>query len=300
MKIPVFLLSLALSVLCFGCSREPDDTGKEDPPVVKPEPDPPVGPDPDFHIYLCFGQSNMEGNAKIEEQDRQRVDARFQMLSAVDNPAMERERGKWYTAYPPLARGNTGLTPADYFGRSLVQNLPENIRVGVVMVAVAGCKIELFEKDGYANYVATEAPEWMKGMIEAYGGNPYGRLVELAKSAQQVGVIKGILLHQGESNTGDAAWPAKVKDVYDHLLADLGLEAGSVPLLAGEVVHADQGGVCASMNEIIRTLPQTIPNSYVIPSSGCAVARDNLHFSAAGYRQLGRRYAAQMLSILGY
>ena len=27
--------------------------------------------DPDFHIYLCFGQSNMEGNAKIEAQDRQ-------------------------------------------------------------------------------------------------------------------------------------------------------------------------------------------------------------------------------------
>jgi para-nitrobenzyl esterase len=25
--------------------------------------------DPDFHIYLCFGQSNMEGAARIEPQD---------------------------------------------------------------------------------------------------------------------------------------------------------------------------------------------------------------------------------------
>ena len=25
--------------------------------------------DPNFHIYLVFGQSNMEGNAKIEPQD---------------------------------------------------------------------------------------------------------------------------------------------------------------------------------------------------------------------------------------
>ena len=256
--------------------------------------------DPNFHIYLCLGQSNMEGNARIEAQDREGVDPRFQMLSAVDNPAMERQQGQWYTAYPPLARGNTGLTPADYFGRSLVQNLPENVRVGVVMVAIGGCKIELFDKNTAENYIKTEAPGWMKGMIDAYGGNPYERLVELAKTAQKAGVIKGILLHQGESNTGNPAWPAMVKSVYDNLLADLGLEAGSVPLLAGEVVHADQGGVCASMNEIIRTLPQTIPNSYVIPSSGCAVARDNLHFSAAGYRQLGRRYAAQMLSILGY
>ncbi len=256
--------------------------------------------DPNFHIYLCLGQSNMEGNARIEAQDREGVDPRFQMLSAVDNPAMERTQGNWYTAYPPLARGNTGLTPADYFGRSLVQNLPENVRVGVVMVAIGGCKIELFDKNTAENYIKTEAPGWMKGMIDAYGGNPYERLVELAKTAQKAGVIKGILLHQGESNTGNPAWPAMVKSVYDNLLADLGLEADSVPLLAGEVVHGDQGGVCASMNEIIRTLPQTIPNAYVIPSSGCAVARDNLHFSAAGYRQLGRRYAAQMLSILGY
>ncbi len=256
--------------------------------------------DPDFHIYLCFGQSNMEGNARIEAQDRDDVDPRFQVLSAVDYSDPERRQGNWYTAYPPLARENTGLTPADYFGRTLVQNLPENVRVGVVMVAIGGCKIELFDKNTAENYIKTEAPGWMKGMIDAYGGNPYGRLVELAKSAQQAGVIKGILLHQGESNTGDPTWPAKVKGVYDNLLADLGLEADSVPLLAGEVVHADQGGVCASMNEIIRTLPQTIPNAYVIPSSGCAVARDNLHFSAAGYRQLGRRYAAQMLSLLGY
>ncbi len=256
--------------------------------------------DPNFHIYLCFGQSNMEGNARIEEQDRTGVDPRFQMLSAVDNPAMERTQGNWYTAYPPLARELTGLTPADYFGRSLVQNLPEDVRVGVVLVAIGGCKIELFDKNTAENYIKTEAPGWMKGAIDAYGGNPYERLVELAKTAQKAGVIKGILLHQGESNTNDATWPAKVKSVYDNLLADLGLEADSVPLLAGEVVHGDQGGVCASMNEIIRTLPQTIPNAYVIPSSGCAVARDNLHFSAAGYRQLGRCYAAQMLSILGY
>ncbi len=255
--------------------------------------------DPDLHIYLCLGQSNMEGNARIEDQDRTWTDSRFQLLSAVDCPDLNRQQGHWYTATPPLARCGTGLTPADYFGRTMVQNLPENVRVAVVMVAIGGCKIELFDKENYKSYMET-APGWMKGMVDSYDGNPYGRLVELAKTAQKDGVIKGILLHQGESNTGDAGWPAKVKGVYDNLLADLGLEADSIPLLAGEVVHGDQGGVCASMNAIIRTLPQTIPNAYVIPSSGCAVARDNLHFSAAGYRQLGRRYAAQMLSILGY
>jgi len=42
-----------------------------------------------------------------------------------------------------------------------------------------------------------------------------------------------------------------------------------------------------------------LPNSYVISSAGCADGPDNLHFSAAGYRELGKRYAEKMLSFLG-
>lgn len=125
-------------------------------------------------------------------------------------------------------------------------------------------------------------------------------VVEMAKLALKDGIIKGILLHQGESNTNDTLWTKKVKVVYDNLMKDLNLNPKKVPLLAGEVVNADQGGVCASMNSIIATLPQTIPNSYVIPSNGCTDSRDNLHFNAEGYRKLGKRYAARMLSIMGY
>lgn len=251
---------------------------------------------PKFHIYLCLGQSNMEGSAKIEPQDTI-VDKRFKVLEALDCDNLNRKKGQWYTAVPPLSRCKTGLTPADYFGREMIANLPDDVTVGVINVAVGGCKIELFDKDNYETYKTT-APDWMKGMISQYDGNPYGRLVELAKIAQKDGVIKGILLHQGESNTGDTLWTKKVKVVYDNLLKDLNLKAESTPLLAGEVVHADQGGICASMNKIIATLPQTIPNSYVISSSGCPDGEDNLHFTAEGYRMLGKRYAAKMLEIM--
>jgi len=254
--------------------------------------------DPDFYIFICFGQSNMEGNARIQPQDTT-VDNRFQVMEAVDCPNLGRVKGHWYTAVPPLCRCYTGLTPADYFGRTLIANLPKNKRVGVINVSIGGCKIELFDKDNYQAYVSI-APKWMLGMIKEYDGNPYAHLVEMVKLAQKDGVIKGILLHQGESNTGDTLWPAKVKLVYDNLIKDLHLKARSVPLLAGEVVNADQGGACASMNVIIATLPKTIPNSYVISSAGCTDIPDNLHFTAEGYRILGKRYAAKMLSILGY
>ncbi len=254
--------------------------------------------DPNFYIFLCFGQSNMEGQGTIQRQDLT-VDSRFQVMEAVDCPNLGRTMGNWYTATPPLCRCYTYLCPADYFGRKMVANLPSDIKVGVINVSVAGCKIELFDEATYQDYAAT-APSWMTSIIAEYGGNPYARLVEIAKLAQNDGVIKGILLHQGESNTNDYEWPAKVKGVYDSLLNDLGLNADSIPLLAGEVVNADQGGVSASMNSIIATLPQTIPNSYVISSSGCTAAEDKLHFNSAGYREIGKRYAAKMLSLLGY
>jgi hypothetical protein len=254
--------------------------------------------DPNFYIYLSFGQSNMEGNAKIEPQDTVSVDNRFQILEALNCPELKREKGKWYTAVPPLCRCKTGLTLTDYFGRTMVAHLPKNVKVGIINVAVGGCKIELFDKDKYEAYMTT-APDWMKGMVKEYDGNPYARLVEMAKIAQKDGMIKGILLHQGESNTGDTLWTKKVKIVYDNLMKDLNLNPKNVPLLAGETVNADQGGICASMNTIIATLPETVPNSYVVSSSGCTVAKDNLHFDAAGYRELGKRYAEKMLSLNG-
>lgn len=86
-------------------------------------------PDPNFQIYLCFGQSNMEGNAAIEDIDRTGVNPRFQAMYAVDDEKAGWKKGQWHTAVPPQARPSTGLTPVDYFGRKMVDNLPDSIKV---------------------------------------------------------------------------------------------------------------------------------------------------------------------------
>jgi hypothetical protein len=254
--------------------------------------------DKDFYVFLCLGQSNMEGFPGIPEEEKTFADARFQVLAAVDFPQLGREKGRWYPAVPPLCRPNSGLSPADYFGRTLIARLPGHIRVGVVNVSVAGAKIEVFDPAALESYAAT-APSWMKGIIAAYSGNPYRHLVEMGQLARKAGVIKGILLHQGESNTNDPAWPAKVKAIYESLLRDLDLRAEDVPLLAGELVPADQQGACASMNAIIARLPEVIPTAHVVSSTGCVCRPDHLHFLPEGYRELGRRYAETMLPLLG-
>ena len=192
--------------------------------------------DPDFHIYLCFGQSNMEGAARPEPRDFEGIGDRFRMMAAVDFPDMGRKQGEWYPAVPPLCRPGNGLTPADYFGRTLVENLPERVKVGIIHVAIGGCHIETFLPDSIGNYVARRAPDWMKGILAAYDNDPYGRLISLAKKAQKDGVIKGILVHQGESNTGQKDWPQQLDRVYGNILRDLGLRRVSGSL-AGLCKH---------------------------------------------------------------
>ena len=181
----------------------------------------------------------------------------------------------------------------------MVANLDEGHRVGVVVVAIGGIKIDLYDPDGWQSYVKSMTESWQINSVNAYGGNPLARLIECAKEAQKSGVIKGILLHQGESDAYNDAWIQKVKKVYENLLTELNLKAEDVPLIAGEVGGADQNGICAGANNTIDRLPKTIPTAHVVSSVGCTLQSDNLHFDSQGYRKLGRRYAKTMLATMG-
>ena len=253
-------------------------------------------PDPNFHIYLAFGQSNMEGQGNIESQDKT-VDKRFQVLWTTNETNCGKKLGEWSDAVPPLASCSGKLGPADYFGRTMVEKTDSKIRVGVVDVAVAGCSIQLFDSPISQSYMNQQAG-WFKQRVEAYGGKPYERLIEMAKKAQEDGVIKGIIFHQGETDAGDGQWPSKVKAVYDRILKDLGLE-GDIPFLAGEVLR---GGMSQGANNNIAKLPQQSKNFYVISSEGLTQPLNdgqNVHFTSQEYRDFGKRYAEKMIEVLG-
>ncbi len=259
-----------------------------------------AAPDPNFHIYLAFGQSNMEGQGNIEQQDKS-VDERFQVLWAADNGSCSgKTKGKWSTAVPPLAHcQGAKLGPTDYFGRTMVEKTDPQIKVGVIVVAVAGCSIKLFDKDNYKSYVSSQQSQsWMIQRINEYGGNPYGRLIEMAKRAQESGVIKGIIFHQGETDAGDGNWPSAVKKVYNNIIKDLGLDS-DIPFLAGEVLRT---GVSSGANNNIAKLPQQSKNFYVVSSEGFNQALgdgQNVHFTPQEYRDFGKRYAEKMIEVLG-
>lgn len=207
--------------------------------------------DPNFYIYLAIGQSNMVGQGPIEHQDSI-VDDRFLNMTASDCDI--HETGKWRKAIPPLARQYTNIGPTDYFGRTMVQHLPKDVRVGTIIVAVDGCSIRLFHPDSCAKWTAGNLPDWQRNEVNCYGGEPLKRLITLAKQAQNDGVIKGILLHQGETDAYNDTWLRMVKELYDNLLNELNLKADECPLIAGETVDSTYNGVCAHALPTIRTI----------------------------------------------
>ena len=252
-----------------------------------------AAPDPNFHIYLAFGQSNMEGQGTIESQDKT-VDPRFQMLSTIDN-FNGRKLGTWNDAIPPLANKHGGLGPTDYFGRTLVKELDPQIKVGVVVVAIAGCSIVAFDSPLDQSYMSTQAG-WFKDIVKDYGNDPYQRLVEMAKKAKEDGVIKGIIFHQGETDEGDSDWPNKVKKVYDRLVKDIGLDE-NIPFFAGEVPYQ---GSSKGTNNNIRKLPSKSKNFYLVSAEGLNdLDMMRIHFSSQGYRDFGKRYAEKVMEVLG-
>lgn len=243
-----------------------------------------AAPDPNFHIYLMFGQSNMEGAGVIEAQDRITND-RVKVISDLTCNNLNRVYGNWYVASPPLNRCWSGIGPGDYFGKTMADAMPTAITIGLVPASVSGTPIELYQKSAPLGRNGADIPPQFAG--------GYAWLLDLAKKAQEAGVIKGIIFHQGETNTADPQWKFKVQEIVSDLRKDLGI--GEVPFLAGELLYADYGSCCHWHNPEINKLPDLIPNAYVVSASGLAGA-DTAHFTTASYREFGKRYATLMLT----
>lgn len=274
-------------------------------------------PDPDFHIYLLFGQSNMAGpcnnqNATAQARDPQDSDcdttSRIKVLAWGDCNAnsypcgsltLNRTYDQWYTAFPPFHNCHEGIGPADYFGKTLLDSIREDITIGFVPCALSGQNINVYVKGMYANIDEHTRPTNNGTKISS---GAYEWMVKRAKIAQQSGIIKGILLHQGEANSGEgSAWVNKVKNILADLKNDLGL--GDIPFIAGELIQdpspsADQNA--KRLNPFVNQLPNEIPNCGVASSDGFKVRIGDswgLHFACDGIREFGRRYASEFLKL---
>ncbi len=228
----------------------------------------------------------MEGMPSPESQDRVTND-RVQVLAYDNCSNLGRTYNQWYTAAPPLHGCWAGLGPGDNFGKRMAEAYPE-ATIGLVPCGISGVDIDFFRK----GVVSQRRDEFVIPPDDHWSG-AYEWVIERALLAQQVGVIRGILFHQGEADNTDPAWPGKVAEMVSDLRADLGL-SDSAPFLAGELLYT---GCCSAHNTRISELPGLIPSAYVISAEGLG-GMDEAHFDLAGQRELGNRYAATMLTAL--
>ena len=281
----------------------------------------------EFHVYLAFGQSNMQGPGQIRPQDREGVSDRFKIMSVVAGryASEYRTKGEWYRAVPPLIipdNGlvnylglNIGLTPIDYFGRTLVNNIPKDITVGVIAVANGDMALAAFHKTKGDDYYRGKntiggrpSQTEMQGMSRYKSAgykNMYDAVIQNAKLAQRAGgIIKGIIVHQGESGPGlnNIDWDELFQEIYDDMLADLKLASNSVPVLLGQTWNGGSGntGGALSSNDRIQSL---VPSAWIISSVGCTGRTgqgqpDNIHFGSEGLQLLGTRYGEKMLELI--
>jgi len=336
MKKIIIFLSILLVLLPFlSCTSEKMGGNNEN----KPEEDELSGtsqsvPEEQFHIYLCFGQSNMVGylgppigsggsstnTGWVTANGYDTPPDNFKVMAAANdtrNP-YNRKKGEWYLAVPPLNRAGNGLSPSDFFGRTIANAVKEKgITVGVIVVAVDGCTIDLFykNKEAFKTYIRTQQ-DWMRRQAAAYVdpgvGNeipkadfdtedyPYKRLVDMAKIAQKTGIIKGIIMLH-EDGARNKAGNEAVREIYNDLCEDLGLLQGEIPLLAGQSV-GNRNGYISSIPNAFANLPNT---AFVISSDGCAGwnpdstdSNERIHFSLAGYEKMGKRYGKKMLELV--
>jgi hypothetical protein len=264
--------------------------------------------DPNFHLYLLFGQSNMAGGCKVgvnatdcdtSSAGAQRVKVLAwgdcnTMSTACTSYKLVRTYDKWYTAFPPYHNCSEAIGPADYFGKTLIDSIQEIIKIGFIPCALSGQAIAVFEKG--SNAAISDYTQPVNGATKITTDG-YGWMVRRCKIAQQTGVIKGILFHQGESNSGEGdAWVTKVVTIIKNLKTELGL-SDSIPFIAGEMRY---DGCCAGLNPYVNKLPTKITNCKVASASGLQKREtegDNYHFSTPSMREFGVRYAKAFLSV---
>ena len=239
-----------------------------------------AAPDPNFHIYIAYGQSNMGGTADAQSADKVE-NPRFKIFASQKCSGKGRNTiGEVYPALPSLFNCGNTISIADWFGRTMADSMPD-VTIGIIPVAVGGASIKLFDQDQYASYLST-AESWLQNYAKEYAsdGNVTKTIIDIAKKAQQVGVIKGFIFHQGETR--------------DDILKALDMSSDTVPFVAGELLRS---GCCYS--DRVSKLPNTMDNTYYASSEGLdGNGVDRYHFGHDAYVTFGKRYAEQMLKAI--
>lgn len=231
-----------------------------------------------LHLFLLVGQSNMAGRGKVEDQD----------TTPHPRVLMLNKKTKWVPAVAPLhfdKPGIVGVGLGRTFGIEIANANPE-ITVGLIPCGVGGSPISTWEPGKF--YPATKS-------------HPYDDALRRARVAIKNGTLKGILWHQGESDSKPDAAPLYAKKLHE-LIARFReeLNAPDAPFIAGQMGQFKESpwsDAKKQVDAVHQQLPEKVPHSAFVSSDGLSHKGDKVHFDSKSYRELGKRYAKAYQSL---
>lgn len=229
--------------------------------------------DKNYHLYLLIGQSNMAGRGVVEQQDKDPHSRVFALDKA----------GMWAPAADPIHfdKPVAGVGPGLTFGRTMADRDP-SVRIGLIPCAAGGSPISSWRHDGY----------W-----EQTKSKPYDDAIERTRLAMKGGVLRGMLWHQGESDSNESdaqLYEDRLVTLIKTLRADL--DVPDVPFISATLgdFFVENHPEARIVNAALKQIPRRMKYTACVESGGLKHKGDNVHFSTKSARELGRRYAEAM------
>jgi hypothetical protein len=219
-----------------------------------------------INSFLLIGQSNMAGRGRLVE------------VKPIQNSDVFMFRdNKWVTAKEPihtdkpdLAGIGLGMSFADELNRKY------NKQIGLIPCAFGGTSLE----------------QWRKG------GELYLNAVESTREALKKSSLKGILWHQGESDSDRIDTAESYKDRFlpfiNSLMEDIGVS--DMPIILGELgeflAEFSECSYYKKVNEQLEDIARENKCFDLISARDLTDNGDLLHFNSASLRAFGNRYAS--------
>ena len=222
----------------------------------------------DLQLFLLIGQSNMAGRGTVEAQDREPIPRVWMLTKSL----------AWVPAIDPVHFDKTvaGVGIGRSFAKVLAAGNP-NAAIGLIPAAMGGSSLD----------------EWKPG------SELYKDAVRRTTAALKNGKLRGILWHQGESDTHDdgqaSTYRARFVPFIRQLRADL--NAPEVPVLVGQLSETFDNPHRKTVDEQLALIPLLVPHAAFVPSAGLSHQAGQAHFNAVELREFGRRYGYSFLTL---
>ena len=128
-------------------------------------------------------------------------------------------------------------------------------------------------------------------------------MVKRVGIALPAGTLKGILWHQGESDSLPelaSAYEAKLHDLVSRLRQEV--KAPEIPFIAGQMgKFADMSWTPEKIivDRVHQELPKKVPHTAFVSAEGLKHKGDKIHFDSPSFRELGKRYVGAFLKMTG-